>query len=155
MKKRTIALLLSSALMVMALSACGGQKPENSGSDDANSSRADSNEIAVGIAQDLGDSLDPYQMTAAGTREILFNVFEGLYKPNSDGDFVPAVAENYTVSDDGLTYTFTLRDGVQFHNGTAVDAQDVVYSFNTCAANSVESSMMAALSNIAECGSHR
>ncbi len=149
MKKRTIALLLSSALMVMALSACGGQKPENSGSDDANSSRADSNEIAVGIAQDLGDSLDPYQMTAAGTREILFNVFEGLYKPNSDGDFVPAVAENYTVSDDGLTYTFTLRDGVQFHNGTAVDAQDVVYSFNTCAANSVESSMMAALSNIA------
>ena len=149
MKKRTIALLLSSALMVMALSACGGQKPENSGSDDANSSRADSNEIAVGIAQDLGDSLDPYQMTAAGTREILFNVFEGLYKPNSDGDFVPAVAENYTVSDDGLTYTFTLRDGVQFHNGTAVDAQDVVYSFNTCAANSVDSSLMAALSNVA------
>ena len=70
MKKRTIALLLSAALMTMALSACGGQKSENSGSDDANSSRADSNEIAVGIAQDLGDSLDPYQMTAAGTREI-------------------------------------------------------------------------------------
>ena len=103
MKKRTIALLLSAALMTMALSACGGQKPENSGSDDANSSRANSNEIAVGIAQDLGDSLDPFQMTAAGTREILFNVYEGLFKPNSAGDFVPAVAEDCTISEDGLT----------------------------------------------------
>ena len=148
MKKRTIALLLSAALMVMALSACGGQRLENSGSDDANSSRAGSNEIAVGIAQDLGDSLDPYQMTAAGTREILFNVYEGLYKPNSAGDFVPAVAENYTVSDDGLTYTFTLRDGVLFHNGDACDVDDVVYSFNTCAATTEDSSLGAALSNV-------
>lgn len=148
MKKRTIALLLSAALMTMALSACGGQKSENSGSDDANSSRADSNEIAVGIAQDLGDSLDPYQMTAAGTREILFNVYEGLYKPNSAGDFVPAVAEDYTVSEDGLTYSFTLRDGVLFHNGGAVDVDDVVYSFNTCAATTEDSSLGAALSNV-------
>ena len=149
MKKRTIALLLSAALMTMALSACGGQKPEKSGSDDANSSRADSNEIAVGIAQDLGDSLDPFQMTAAGTREILFNVYEGLFKPNSAGDFVPAVAEDCTISEDGLTYTFTLRDGVLFHNGDAVDVDDVVYSFNTCAATTEDSSLGAALSNVA------
>ena len=90
MKKQNIALLLSAAMMVTALSACGGPKSNGSGSDDANTSRADNNEIAVGIAQDLGDSLDPYQMTAAGTREILFNVYEGLYKPTSSGDFAPA-----------------------------------------------------------------
>ncbi len=148
MKKHTLALLLSFAMMAMALSGCGGPKSNGNGSDDANASRADRNEIAVGIAQDLGDSLDPYQMTAAGTREILFNVYEGLYKPNSDGDFVPALAEEYTVSDDGSTYTFTLRQGVQFHNGTAMDAADVVYSFNTCAATSVDSSLGAALSNV-------
>lgn len=149
MKKRTLALLLSAALMAMALSACGGQKSDDSGSDDANSSRADSNEIVVGIAQDLGDSLDPYQMTAAGTREILFNVYEGLYKPNAAGDFVPAVAEDYTVSEDGLTYTFTLRDGVLFHNGDTVDVDDVVYSFNTCAATTEDTALSAALSNVA------
>ena len=148
MKKQNIALLLSAAMMVTALSACGGPKSNGSGSDDANTSRADNNEIAVGIAQDLGDSLDPYQMTAAGTREILFNVYEGLYKPTSSGDFAPALAESYAVSEDGLQYTFTIRDGVQFHNGTAMDVDDVVYSFNTCAATTVDSSLAAALSNV-------
>lgn len=149
MKKHPIALLLLAAAMATALCACGGPKSNGSGSDDANTSRADSNELAVGIAQDLGDSLDPYQMTAAGTREILFNVYEGLYKPTSTGDFVPAVAEECVVSDDGLTYTFTLRDGVLFHNGTAVEAADVVYSFNTCAATTTDTSLASALSNVA------
>ena len=146
MKKHPIALLLLAAAMATALCACGGPKSNGSGSDDANTSRADSNELAVGIAQDLGDSLDPYQMTAAGTREILFNVYEGLYKPTSSGDFV---AEECVVSDDGLTYTFTLRDGVLFHNGTAVEAADVVYSFNTCAATTIDTSLAAALSDVA------
>lgn len=149
MKKHNIALLLLTVVMAMALCACGGPKSNGSGSDDANSSRAGSNEIAVGIAQDLGDSLDPYHMTAAGTREILFNIFEGLYKPTSTGDFAPALAEDYTVSDDGRTYTFKLRSGVKFHNGTSMDAADVVYSFNTCAADTVDSSLAAALSNVA------
>ena len=53
------------------------------------------------------------------------------------------------VSDDGLTYTFTLRDGVLFHNGTAVEAADVVYSFNTCAATTIDTSLAAALSDVA------
>ena len=149
MKKQTIALLLSAAVMTMALSACGGPKSNGSGRDDANTSRADNNEIAVGISQDLGDSLDPYQMTAAGTREILFNVYEGLYKPTSSGDFEPALAESYAVSEDGRVYTFTIRQGVLFHNETPMDVNDVVYSFNTCAATSVDSSLGAALSNVA------
>lgn len=149
MKKRTIALLLSAVMMTMALSACGGPKPNDGGSDDANTSRADNNEIAVGIAQDLGDSLDPFKMSSAGTREILFNVYDGLYKPNSSGEFMPALAENYTVSDDGLTYTFTIREGVLFHDGSTLDVDDVVYSFNTCAATTEDSSIGAALSNVA------
>ncbi len=150
MKKRNIALLLLTVVMATVLCACGDPKSNDGSSDDANSSRADSNEIAVGIAQDLGDSLDPNQMSAAGTREVLFNVYEGLYKPNSAGDFMPALAESYTVSDDGLTYTFTIRDGVMFHNETPMDVDDVVYSFNTCAATSVDSSLAAALSNVAK-----
>ena len=67
-------------------------------------------------------------MTAAGTKEVLFNVFEGLVKPTSDGEIVPAVASDVEKSDDGLTYTFTLRDGVKFHNGDPVEMDDVVYS---------------------------
>lgn len=148
MKKHNIALLLLSSVMAMALCACGGQRSNGDGSDEANSSRADSNEIVVGISQDLGDSLDPYQMSAAGTREVLFNVYEGLYKLSADGSYVPALAEDYTLSDDGRMYTFTIRRGVLFHNGTAMDVNDVVYSFNTCAATSDDSAQRAALSNV-------
>ena len=61
---------------------------------------------------------------------------------------MPAVASDYTVSEDGLTYTFPLRDGVLFHNGDAVTAEDVLYSFETCAATSNETDLIAALSAI-------
>ncbi len=152
MRTRTLALFLSAAVMSTALCGCGGQGTAGTGSDGANTSQTGgeppANELTVGIAQDLGDSLDPFTMTAAGTREILFNVYEGLYKPDASGDFIPALAEDCAISEDALTYTFTLRDGVQFHNGTAMDAEDVVYSFNTCAATSVDSSLSAALADL-------
>ena len=54
-------------------------------------------------------------------------------KPTSDGDLPPAIAESYTLSDDQKTYTFTLRQGVKFHNGETVTADDVVYSIQRCA----------------------
>ena len=72
-------------------------------------------------------------MVTAGTREVLFNLFEGLVKPNSKGELIPAVAERYQLSEDGRTYTFTLREGVKFHNGATVTAEDVVYSIERCA----------------------
>ena len=73
-------------------------------------------EITVGIAQDLDNSLDPHLAVAAGTKEVMFNVFEGLVKPNADGELIPAVAERYEVSEDKTQYTFTLRDGITFLN---------------------------------------
>ena len=62
----------------------------------------------------------------------MFNVFEGLVKYDSNGDTIPAVASDVEISEDGLTYTFTLRDGVKFHNGDAVDLDDVIYSIQRC-----------------------
>jgi len=94
-----------------------------------NSSAAEQKDvITIGIAQDF-DSLDPHHMQAAGTKEILFNVFEGLVKPTLEGDIVPAVASSVEKSADGLTYAFTLRDGVRFHDGKDVTVNDVLYSF--------------------------
>lgn len=98
----------------------------------SDSERAQNNEITIGIGQDLDESLDPHIAVAAGTKEVMFNVFEGLVKYNSDGDTIPAVASDYTISDDGLTYTFTLRDGVKFHNGDEVTQDDVIYSIERC-----------------------
>jgi peptide/nickel transport system substrate-binding protein len=139
--------------MVGLLCGCGGattQTAETSDETTDSSGATHANEITVGIAQDLDDSLDPYQMSAAGTREVMFNVFEGLVKPNSDGDYVCAVASDYEVSEDGLTYTFVLRDGVVFHNGEICTTDDVLYSFETCAATSVTSALVTALSAITD-----
>lgn len=88
--------------------------------------------IVVGIQNDL-DSLDPHLAGSAGTSEVLFNIFEGLVKPNSEGELIPAVASDYTISEDGMRYTFTLRDGVKFHNGDPVTIEDVIYSIKRCA----------------------
>ena len=141
MKKRMLAIFLAADAMMCSLSACGGT---TSGPEQA------SDEITVGIAQDLDNSLDPYQSTAAGTREVMFNVFEGLVKPDSDGNFVEAVASKVEISEDGLTYSFTIRDGVVFHNGAPCTTDDVLYSFETCAATSVYSNVVGALSAIVE-----
>lgn len=136
MKKKLLALFLALVMVGAVLPGCGdGSKdPGGQGNKGKTGEPVKGGEITIGIAQDLDDSLDPHQTVAAGTREVLFNIFEGLVKPNSDGEMIPAVAEKYTLSEDGTTYTFTLREGVKFHNGQTVTAEDVVYSINRCAA---------------------
>lgn len=118
MKKRILWFMLA---MTIALGGCSGDKSKD------NSPSGDKKSIVVGIQQDL-DSLDPHLAVAAGTKEVLFNVFEGLVKPDKDGNLVPAVASGYNVSKDGKTYTFTLREGVLFHNGDKVTVEDIKYS---------------------------
>jgi peptide/nickel transport system substrate-binding protein len=76
-------------------------------------------------------SLDPHVVTAANDFRILVNVFEGLVR-FADGtlEIEPALATDWTVSDDGLTYTFTLRDDVTFHDGTPFNAEAVKFNFD-------------------------
>ena len=144
MNKKALAAILALVLALALLAGCGQAPaaPTPSPADEdapvadntptpARSGRAATNEVVIGIAQDF-DSLDPHHMTAAGTREVFFNVFEGLVKPTADGQLVPAVASAVEVSEDGLTYTFTLREGIRFHNGEPVDMEDVVYSLERC-----------------------
>lgn len=125
-------LMLISAVLTVALSGCSGDRADAASKDDISNTPAGL-AINVGLAKDLDDSLDPHKTVSAGTKEVLFNVFEGLVKPDPDGNLIPAVAESYKVSDDRLTYTFTLREGVKFHTGDEVTADDVVYSIKRCA----------------------
>lgn len=130
-RKKLLALLLLSASIVLC--ACNdGTKKEAAPDDISSGTPTYGGTIVVGITQDL-DSLDPHIAVAAGTDEVLFNVFEGLVKPDKNGNFVEAVAEHYEISEDAKTYTFTLREGVKFHNGKTVTAEDVVYSLKRCA----------------------
>ncbi len=140
MKKLSITLM--ALLLVAALGGCAGGKssedksstaPSNTESTENNQGTENTadpkygGKVVVGVQQDI-DSLDPHKATAAGTKEILFNIFEGLLKVNENGSLICAVASDYSVSEDGLTYTFTLRDNVKFHNGNNVTAEDVKYS---------------------------
>lgn len=73
--------------------------------------------------------LDPTAGAAAAIDEIVYaNVFEGLTRIGSTGEVAPALAESWTISDDGKEYTFKLRTGVKFHDGSDFNAEDVKYS---------------------------
>ena len=135
-KKGMALLMIVLTTLTVALSGCSGDKAEE-----------DSSKITVGIPQDI-DSLDPHIAEGAGTREVLFNVFEGLVKPDENGNLNPAVASEYTISDDGLMYTFTLRDGIKFHNGNPVTVEDIKYSIDRCAGAGEDEALVSAFSNV-------
>ncbi len=135
MTRRFIALFLVFCLAASLCACGGGTKPGAQTSSESSAGEpADGGEIVVGITADLDASLDPHvSSSSAGTREVLFNIFEGLVKPTPNGDLMPALAESYSVSDSADVFTFTLREGVKFHNGNKVTAEDVVYSLSRAA----------------------
>lgn len=96
---------------------------------------AQKDRLTVGIRLEP-PHLDPTAGAAAAIDEVVYaNVFEGLTKIDRDGGVKPALAESWTVSDDGKVYTFKLREGVKFHDGTAFDASDVVFSIERAMAD--------------------
>ena len=76
-------------------------------------------------------SLDPHAVTAVNDFRILMNVYDGLVR-YKDGtlEVEPALAESWTISDDGKVYTFDLRDGVSFHDGSPLTAEAVKFNFD-------------------------
>ncbi len=94
------------------------------------------------------DNLDPHLSAASLTQQIMLNVFEGLVKPAPDSSVVAGLAESYGVSEDGLTYTFTLRKGAMFHDGTPVTVQDVVYSFERLMGKGMEKPLTSNLADV-------
>jgi len=72
------------------------------------------------------DTLQPYVTQTVTAGDVLTGVMDCLLQYDSHEQFVPALATAYTISDDGLTYTFQLRDGVKFHNGDTFSGDDVI-----------------------------
>ena len=152
MKKNFIRKIASAALaaaVLLSAAACGsgGKSSSSPSSSSAQSSQPTGGEFIFGM-QTQPDHLDPFLAATADTRSILFNIFEGLVKPDKDGNLIPAVAESYTMAKDGLSYTFKIRSGIKFHNGSGVTAADVKYSLDKAAGLSGGKALVADLANI-------
>src|SRR5690606_12174340 len=76
-------------------------------------------------------SLDPHTVTATNDFRILVNVYDGLVRFKDDTlEVEPSLAESWEISGDGKTYTFKLRQGVKFHDGSDFDAEAVKFNFD-------------------------
>jgi peptide/nickel transport system substrate-binding protein len=92
-----------------------------------------SGELRYGFSSEPA-TLDPLSNSnTADGRSILFNVFEGLVKPDTEGRFLPCLAESVTTDDSGsgIAYYFKLRKNVRFHDGSPLTVTDVMYSLQT------------------------
>ena len=141
MKKKFLALVLGAVMTASLIAGCGG-KTSSGGSSASSSAAADAGSTSVteaaGEMVEGGDFIkgvsteapgfDPFTTQTADARSIFFNIYEGLMATEPDGSFSPALAETCQASDDLQTYTFTLRQGVKFHNGNELTMDDVLYS---------------------------
>ena len=114
--------ILSLTALSLVLAACG-----NGGTTADNEEAAKS--IKVTVNGELA-SLDSISSTDSPSQNTISNVMEGLYRPADNGsNELGVAAEEPTVSEDGLTYTFTIRDDADWSNGDPVTAQDFVYTY--------------------------
>jgi len=95
--------------------------------------------------------LDPTSAAAGAIDSVLYaNVFEGLTRFDSTGAVIPGLAKSWEISEDGLTYTFTLNEGVTFHDGTTMDAEDVKFSLDRIGTDDSTNAQKALFAAIAE-----
>lgn len=128
MKKNFYLLILSFILTMLV--GCGSKDAQVSEGKSSAKDVVDRDSVTIVLDADIA-TLDP--MTSASTQDlrVFNNIYDTLLTRDKDGNFVPALAERWDISDDGLIYTFYLRKGVKFHNGEELKASDVVYTFNS------------------------
>ena len=121
MAMRRLAALVAVVTLLSGLTACStGERVDLGGESSGN--------LIAAIAGEP-DQLDPHKTSAYFSFEVLENVYDTLVEPDANLEMKPALAESWTVSPDQLSWTFHLRSGVTFHDGSPFTADDVVYSY--------------------------
>ena len=139
MRKRLVSVFLASVMAMSVLAGCGGGQDaekttaagtEAAGSEAAGEAQKTEGNVLRYVMNSEPETLDPNMNNYASTSNVLLNLFTGLYQYSADGTGVePACAESYTVSEDGLTYTFKLREGLKWSDGSPLTAADFEYSW--------------------------
>lgn len=149
MKKKVLALILTAA-MVVGLAACGGstsndaasttdgtttegtttEASDNQTGDETTEATASTGEkiLSVQVGPDP-ETIDPALNSAVDGGNMLLHSFECLLAVDENGQLVPGQAESWETSEDGLTWTFHLRDGLKWSDGSDLTANDFVYSW--------------------------
>ena len=136
--KRIVSLALA-VLMCLSLVACGGSSSAGNISDLSAATTATEASVAAAPAADVAqemtfvlsdepDGIDPTVTNNSFAMYVLVNCFEGLVTYDASGSIVPGCAESWDISEDGTVYTFHLRDGLKWSDGTPLTANDFVYS---------------------------
>lgn len=132
MKKRSLALLLTLALTAsMVLSACGNKSDSsNESGTDETGTTTEAKTLSV-VTGPEPDTIDPALNSSVDGGTLCNHAFEGLTRLDKDGaTYVEGQAESWDISEDGLVYTFHLRDGLKWSDGSDLTANDFVYSWN-------------------------
>ena len=135
MKKRNLRFATMLLALVLLLTACGGGNApaNNAGNNGANEATADAGSSEGKILRTNNNSepgsLDPALATGTHDSWAMQHMFEGLMKYNEKGEVVEGMAKEMKVSDDGLKYTFTLRDDAKWSNGDPLTAQDFEFAW--------------------------
>lgn len=137
MKKRLVSAILASVMAMSLLTGCGGGQDvagdttaAADGAQQAGDAAKPEGNVLRYVMSGEPETLDPNMNNYASSSNVLLNLFTGLYQYSADGSGVePACAESYTVSDDGLTYTFKLKEGLKWSDGSPLTAADFEYSW--------------------------
>ncbi|SFP12014.1 peptide/nickel transport system substrate-binding protein [Geodermatophilus dictyosporus] len=122
---RTNRLLPLAAAAALVLPACGGGQSVDTGGGGGGGE----NTLVAAVSAEP-DQFDPHVTNAYASFQVLENVYDTLVVPGAeDLTMQPSLAESWTTSPDQRSWTFTLRDGVTFHDGSEFDSADVVYSY--------------------------
>lgn len=126
---RIVAVAVCMALLLMGCGSSGSGSDSGEAGDSGSESGGDASELHVAIAANP-PSLDPPSVNSNIVGGIGVHVYESLFAMNQDYEPTPVLADSYEVSEDGMVYTIKLREGIKFHNGEEMTADDVVASMN-------------------------
>lgn len=130
LSSRRVPLLVAAATVGMVLAACAGRPPESADQDQGQDQPTGAADTLVITRANDPTSLDPAQsISTSGGLETLSAFYDRLVDVQPDGTIVPSLAESWEISDDGLAYTFELRDDVTFHDGSPFTASEVRFTW--------------------------
>lgn len=116
-------------MLIIVLVSCSSETEKEAGAGNKKNSDEVGGELKVAYPAQPG-VIDPHMTTAIATSDIMWHVYETLVTTDSKENVQPMLAESYEISEDGKVITFHLREGVLFHNGKEMVAEDVVASMN-------------------------